>query len=272
MTTRLHLGDCLEVLPTLPNGCAGMVFADLPWHRYWMEDTEIVRLYQDERWTLRRIADKDRSNHHKIRRALARHGIKPRSKKEAGIRGPVSAETKEKMSIARLAYFAKGNKPYNLGRKASDDRRRINIAARMGSLLDFKKYPVYERLLFLTKYIAKHRKHLGQNDATRKDFLDKFYHDSQFHRLYDAWVASGKSKWYRPSIDHITPISRGGTFALDNLRFITWFENRAKADMTLPEWESFRRETGTDSALFIGIEKDAGYFRTAALRLAVTQQ
>jgi hypothetical protein len=32
--------------------------------------------------------------------------------------------------------------------------------------------------------------------------------------------------------------------------FTTWFENRAKAEMTLDEWYMFKVDTGTESNLF----------------------
>ena len=40
----------------------------------------------------------------------------------------------------------------------------------------------------------------------------------------------------KPSVDHIKPSSIGGTYDLDNLQFLTWFENRAKNDMSMDEW------------------------------------
>jgi len=40
-------------------------------------------------------------------------------------------------------------------------------------------------------------------------------------------------------------------YSLDNLRFITWFENRAKAEMNLQEWNKFKKTTNTKSDLFI---------------------
>jgi hypothetical protein len=43
----------------------------------------------------------------------------------------------------------------------------------------------------------------------------------------------------------------GGGWSLDNLCFLTWFENRAKADMSADEWAAFRRQTNTTSDLFI---------------------
>lgn len=54
-----------------------------------------------------------------------------------------------------------------------------------------------------------------------------------------------------PSLDHIHPQAKKGSWNLENLQFLTWFENRAKADMSQEEWGKFKRETNTRSDLFI---------------------
>ena len=38
---------------------------------------------------------------------------------------------------------------------------------------------------------------------------------------------------------------------LDNIQFLTWFENRAKAEMSQQEWDIFKKKTNTKSDLFI---------------------
>lgn len=38
-------------------------------------------------------------------------------------------------------------------------------------------------------------------------------------------------------IDHIIPKAKGGTNSLDNLQFLSWFENRCKNDMSQEEWK-----------------------------------
>jgi len=45
-------------------------------------------------------------------------------------------------------------------------------------------------------------------------------------------------------IDHIMPISRGGTNARDNLRAACWRCNGEKSDMTVSEWEAWRKRRG----------------------------
>ena len=50
----------------------------------------------------------------------------------------------------------------------------------------------------------------------------------------------------------MVPRSRGdNTEDIDNLQFLTLFENLAKRDMTESEWDTFKRETNTNSDLFI---------------------
>lgn len=57
--------------------------------------------------------------------------------------------------------------------------------------------------------------------------------------------------WYKPSIDHIIPKSKGGTNDLNNLQFLTVFENLNKRDMTMEEWSYFKLLTNTSSDLYI---------------------
>ena len=83
----------------------------------------------------------------------------------------------------------------------------------------------------------------GRFDLTTEDYvgyINKFYNDPQLEGLYLVWIFSGKDKWLRPTIDHIDPRAKGGNNDLENLQFLTWFENRAKCDMTQDEWNSVK--------------------------------
>ena len=90
-------------------------------------------------------------------------------------------------------------------------------------------------------------------DITGQRFY--FYYDINFNIIYKNWLEQDKDNtfynWYKPSLDHIIPKSKGGTNNIDNLRFITVFENLAKRDMDLEEWEEFKNRTNTHSNLFI---------------------
>jgi hypothetical protein len=93
-----------------------------------------------------------------------------------------------------------------------------------------------DKLKFLNHSIARDRDRIGITTEIYRDFINRFYYDEKFNVLYSAWVKN-KNKWIRPSLDHITSRSKGGLCTVDNFQFTTWFENRAKVDMTQAEWE-----------------------------------
>ncbi len=208
-----------------------------------MDELEAIRLYVEENWTLRRIAKQMNTNHHLIERILQRNGIETGDR--AKRRAPFTEEHKSKIGAK-----SKGRQS-TLGRKMSVESRRKNMRAKMQTDLTLDEYVDFDRLLLLTGILTRHKKHLAVTDEQRTAFLDTFYFDDAFNAVYDVWIASGKNKWCYPSIDHKTPKANGGNWTLDNLQFITWFENRAKADMTLAEWDAFKQSTNTRSDLFI---------------------
>lgn len=124
------------------------------------------------------------------------------------------------------------------------------MKAKLKTEIDLSVYSNFQKLKHLTRVLSKRKEFLGYDDAVRKAFLDTFYFDQRFDSIYDKWIASGKNKWYYPTLDHKTPLSRGGGWELENLHYMTWFENRAKAEMTLDEWEQFKQTTNTKSDLF----------------------
>lgn len=208
-----------------------------------MDEQEIVRLYVEELWTLRRIAGHLGTNHHRVRRVLNRHGVPITAKRR---RPPMSEERRRQISER-----AKGRSTWSKGLKLSEAFCRANMKGRLGGAIDLGKYPDYAKLKFLTAILAKRKSGLGGDDASRVAFLDRFYFDEGFNAVYAAWIESGKDKWHYPSLDHKHAKSNGGGWDLDNLRFITWFENRAKAEMSVDEWDRFKAATGTKSELFI---------------------
>jgi hypothetical protein len=93
------------------------------------------------------------------------------------------------------------------------------------------------------KFVYKRVLHLGipDNDIIlAKKYIMHLYNDPRFSLLYDKWLDSGKEANKMPSIDHMTPISKGGTSNLWNLRWVTFFENRAKSAILQEEWDSIK--------------------------------
>lgn len=88
-----------------------------------------------------------------------------------------------------------------------------------------------------------------------KDFLEYWWNDKQFNAVYNFWKQQEKlSTFYdfaKPSLDHKIPKSKGGTNSLDNLQFLTVFENLAKRDLTQEEWQKFKEKTNSKSDYYI---------------------
>lgn len=211
-------------------------------------EKEIIKLYTVDKETLRWIAKILNTNHHTVKRILLKNGVEINNKNRK--KRVLTEEHKEK--IRRVWQNNKWKQSKMKWKKVSEILRRKNMIwhLRRGiSLKDIEKYTDIEKLLFLNNVIWRHRKHFME-DQKYIAYLDKFFFDDLFNKIYIQWKDNWKCKWKMPSLEHILPTSRWWTFDLDNLTFTTWFENRAKAEMTLEEWNSFKKETWTQSNLF----------------------
>lgn len=94
------------------------------------------------------------------------------------------------------------------------------------------------------------------NHEEYKQIIDYFWNDQQLQQIINFWQ-NNKNKnqtfydWAKPSLDHIIPSSKGGKNILENFQFLTTFENLVKRDMTMEEWNIFKKETHTVSDYFI---------------------
>jgi len=98
-----------------------------------------------------------------------------------------------------------------------------------------------EKLKFMNSAITRRGGRFDLTTAEYIKYIGKFYKEDQFNKIYSAWVDSDFNKWKRPTIDHINPRTNGGCNKLDNLQFLTWFENRTKCDMTQTEWDEVKK-------------------------------
>ena len=93
-----------------------------------------------------------------------------------------------------------------------------------------------EKLKLLNDCITNRSNRFNVSTEWYKQYIERFWNCEQFNLIYDRWVNSGKEKYKKPSIDHIVPNAKGGTNDIENLQFLSWFENRCKNDMTQDEW------------------------------------
>lgn len=118
-----------------------------------------------------------------------------------------------------------------------------NLVSHIRYDIDFKWVYQFENLemfKMLNRLIRKPTEKVPISTHHYKKFVKKFYYDSNYEKLFNIWILTGDSLMI-PSLDHVVPVSRGGSCVdLDNLRIISWFENRMKADMCLDEWEQVK--------------------------------
>ena len=199
-----------------------------------MNTKEIVRLYEAERWTLRMIAEKFKTNHHLIRRRLEKAGVaitRRNTLKE------FTQEHKDNISKA-----CRGRKAWSKGKKMTRDHNLKNMKAHLKydvSLEWLDGFGDIEKLKYLNRSLSRRRDCEGFTTETYKQFIEKFYNDEKFNALFEKWRVT-KDKWIKPSLDHIKAKCNGGTLLLDNLQFISWLENRSKVDIAQGEWESIK--------------------------------
>lgn len=134
-------------------------------------------------------------------------------------------------------------KPKNLrGIKKFDcdiERNYNNMATHLRFDVSIKwlmQFSDFTKLKLLNEVITNRSGRWDVSTEWCKSYIDKFYNDEQFNSIYTTWIDSGKMRYKKPSLDHIVPKAKGGTNALDNLQFLSWFENRCKNDMAQDEW------------------------------------
>ena len=81
--------------------------------------------------------------------------------------------------------------------------------------------------------IRKHNKNEYWETDFYKKFIEKFYYDDKFNKIYNIWLDT-KDSWKKPSIDHINCDNRSND--LNNFQFLTWFENRCKNNIPQSKW------------------------------------
>ena len=186
----------------------------------------------------------------KTRYHLLKRGVKLRIKGSTNTYAR-TAETRARMSAARKKFYAEGGRHPMQGNKKTDVQRLLFIEKRCRYQVNLQPYlgRDIDKLVFLMKFPRRYRAKLIAAGVSTEMFLAHFYDEPRFNRLYQRWL-QGPCKWTRPSLDHKVPAKRGGSWALDNLQFMTWRENRDKDNMTQEEWMAFRQRFQMDCMLY----------------------
>ena len=202
---QLYQGDCLEVMKNIPDKSVDLV----------LTDEKIVELYLSGE-SMRKIAKNFNTNHKLISRILKKANIITRPSKNT-------------------RYARKFN--------CSTERNYSNMLTHLRFSVDLMwlmKFSDFEKLKFLNASLTNRDKRWDESSEWYIAYIERFYFDKQFNLLYDRWLCAKCKPYMKPSLDHIIPKAKGGTNELDNLQFLTWFENRCKNDMSQEEWDEMK--------------------------------
>jgi len=207
-----------------------------------MDTKQIVELYSVQQMSLREIAGELKTNHKLIGRILVRNGIQITKRNKLRV---FTEEHKKKISESRKRLKENGWIPYNRGIKVSKDELYKNMKGHLKydvSLEWLKTFDDIEKLKLLNRSLSRKRDCEGFTSEIYISFIEKFYYDEQLNNLYAKWVET-KDKWMKPSLDHIQAKCKGGKLnILNNLQFISWFENRAKMDIDNIQWQQMKQK------------------------------
>ena len=154
------------------------------------------------------IAKEMDTNHHRIKHILVKNGVEITQKDR--IRKPLTAEHKIKISRA-----TKGREAWSKGKKMTKKHVLKNMVAHIKYDVDLEFYQQFddvEKIKCLNRMLTRERLSKHFDTKKYKSFITKFYNDEQFNAVYQKWIDSNGDRWAAPSLDHIQPICKGGSY------------------------------------------------------------
>jgi hypothetical protein len=203
-----------------------------------VDEDEVVRLYEIEKYTLRMVSKALDIDHHRVARILEKYNITVTTVGRK--RAPFTEEHRRKISES-----SKGRESYWKNKKMPKSSLYKNMKAHLKWDIDLDfllQFEDVEKLKTLNKILTRDRVSKHFDVKKYKLFIKKFYFDEQFNRIYKDYIYENKQKYSKPSLDHIIPLAKGGSWNLDNLQILNWAENRAKCDFLPEEWEYIKNK------------------------------
>ena len=194
------------------------------------DEEEVIRLYTIERFSIVKIAKFLEINQKTISKFLKYKNIK--------VKYIFTEDHKKNLSGPNE------NKGSSKGTKATVEQNYKNMASHLRYNVDYlwlMQFEDFEKLKFLNKAVARDRDYKFDTHIYI-DYILRFYNDEKFNDVYSKWLFNNKDIWLRPSLDHIKPkLGSDEIDCIDNLEFITWFENRCKSNINIDNWIEMKK-------------------------------
>lgn len=190
-----------------------------------INENDVINLYITSKFSLNKIANDLKISANRVKAILVRNSVSLEGDRDRDL----STFSSSRHRIA-LSFYCRG---WDFIEK------------------EFEEFSDFDKLKFLINRTGRNKRVEMVSKECFLNFIKKFYNCDSFNKLYNNWILSGKNKWFIPSLEHKIPVSRGGSNTLENLTFMTWFENKMKCDMTTEEWEILKEETKTTSKIFV---------------------
>lgn len=217
-----------------------------------MDDKSIIKMYVDDDMNLREISRKLDTNHKLIARILRRNNIEIIKKKTRNL----TEEHKKNIGDARRRIVKNGTYiPYNKGLKMKNyitkdgrDGKLLlyhNMISHLKVKIDLEwllQFTDIDKLKYLNRTLSKKRNFGDYSKQFYIDYINKFYYDKKFNDIYNNWISNNCEFYLQPSPDHIIANTKGGEFYnVDNIQFLTWFENRCKNNISQEKWNNMKK-------------------------------
>lgn len=199
-------------------------------------EEQVIKEYKPGKTSLRDIAEIFNTNHHRIKRILVKNDIeiiKAKGKK-------LSPERKKK-----CAEILANHRPNLKGISHNNEHKYKNMCSKRqnGITCEYlmQHFEDYDKLYILNEMLKQGSRILNFSTTEMKEYYEYYYNDDLFCKIYNNYKLSNKNKWYKPSLDHIIPISKKGCNKLENLQIMTWFENKSKGNKNNNVWQLIKK-------------------------------
>ena len=119
----------------------------------------------------------------------------------------------------KISESTKGRKSHATGKKMSELSRYKNMKNHLQWNVDLSWLMNFEidKLIILNGMLSRDRVSVHFTTEKYIQFVERFYNSDSFNKSYQLYLEHNKNRWFAPSLDHIIPLSKHGTYDLDNL-------------------------------------------------------